>query len=180
VRKTYRELATTYSFLDDLDDIEKMTLQSDKPARDHHDPNNSSLLETSMLNSSLDSSHPRIFQVELLLRTSPLEDLSEDQVEHFAFFKEKLFGIITAESADLKKMEGSNLDVINEFRTKYTQYRERLREFEAVRERQQELKRIIDTLKEDRLRLFREGFGVINSKLKEVYQHLTRGGDAEL
>jgi structural maintenance of chromosome 4 len=30
------------------------------------------------------------------------------------------------------------------------------------------------------LQLFREGFNVINSKLKEVYQHLTRGGDAEL
>lgn len=49
-----------------------------------------------------------------------------------------------------------------------------------MKERQKELKRIIDQLKEERLELFREGFGVINSKLKEVYQHLTRGGDAEL
>ena len=38
----------------------------------------------------------------------------------------------------------------------------------------------MDHLKEERLALFREGFGTINSKLKEVYQHLTRGGDAEL
>jgi structural maintenance of chromosome 4 len=37
---------------------------------------------------------------------------------------------------------------------------------------------MIDSLKEQRLGMFREGFGVINSKLKEVYQHLTRGGDA--
>ena len=42
------------------------------------------------------------------------------------------------------------------------------------------MKRLIDGLKEERLRMFREGFGIINSKLKEVYQHLTRGGDAEL
>jgi hypothetical protein len=56
--------------------------------------------------------------------------------------------MIATESADLKKMEGSNLEIINEFRTKYTHYRERLKEFEAVKERQQELKRIIDTLKE--------------------------------
>lgn len=41
-----------------------------------------------------------------------------------------------------------------------------------------ELKRIIDDLKEQRLKMFREGFGLINAKLKEVYQHLTRGGDA--
>ena len=39
---------------------------------------------------------------------------------------------------------------------------------------------MIDQLKEKRLALFREGFSIINSKLKEVYQHLTRGGDAEL
>lgn len=82
------------------------------------------------------------------MRTSPLADLSPDQLEHFSLFKDKLFGIITAESAELKKMEGSNLEVINEFRQKYTHYKERLREFEAVRERQKELKRIIDTLKD--------------------------------
>jgi hypothetical protein len=34
-------------------------------------------------------------------------------VEHFCYFKDKLFGIITAESAELKKMEGSNLEIIN-------------------------------------------------------------------
>lgn len=95
-------------------------------------------------------------------------------------FKDKLTGLIASETAALKKLEGSNLDVINEYRTKYAHYRERLSEFEAVRERQQELKRLIDGLKADRLKLFREGFGVINCKLKEVYQHLTRGGDAEL
>ena len=49
-----------------------------------------------------------------------------------------------------------------------------------MKERQAELKRIVDDLKAKRLALFRDGFGTINSKLKEVYQHLTRGGDAEL
>ena len=31
-----------------------------------------------------------------------------------------------------------------------------------------------------RLTTFTNGFGIINSKLKQVYQHLTRGGDADL
>jgi hypothetical protein len=48
-----------------------------------------------MLNSSLDSSQPRIFQVEQLLRTGPLQNINEDQLEHFAFFKDKLLGMIT-------------------------------------------------------------------------------------
>lgn len=66
-----------------------------------------------MLNSSIDASQPRIFQVELLLRTNPLNDLSEDQLEHFSYFKDKLFAMITADSTDLEKMEGSNLEIIN-------------------------------------------------------------------
>lgn len=41
-----------------------------------------------------------------------------------------------------------------------------------------QLKQIIMDLKDKRLNLFREGFTIINSKLKEVYQLLTRGGDA--
>jgi hypothetical protein len=49
-----------------------------------------------MLNSSLDTSQPRIFQVEQLLRTNPLQNLNEDQIEHFSYFKDKLFGMITA------------------------------------------------------------------------------------
>lgn len=36
---------------------------------------------------------------------------------------------MTTEAAEIKKMEGSNLDVIIEFKNKYTQYRERLKEF---------------------------------------------------
>lgn len=88
--------------------------------------------------------------------------------------------MIASETAVLRKMEGGNIEIINEFRNKYLHYRERMDEFEAVRERQLDLKKMIDKLKEERLSMFREGFGVINSKLKEVYQHLTRGGDAEL
>lgn len=43
-----------------------------------------------------------------------------------------------------------------------------------------EVKQQIEVLKEKRLSMFREGFQVISSKLKEVYQLLTKGGDAEL
>jgi chromosome segregation ATPase len=75
VRKQYRELCTSYSFLDELDDIEKMTLgqgQADKNPREADPLNTSSILETSMLNSSLDASQQRIFQTDLLLKSSPL------------------------------------------------------------------------------------------------------------
>jgi chromosome segregation ATPase len=41
-----------------------------------------------------------------------------------------------------------------------------------------ELKKQIESLKDQRLTMFRNGFEIISTKLKEVYQYLTRGGDA--
>ena len=52
-----------------------------------------------------------------------------------------------SESNTLKKMEGSNIGVINEFRHKYISFKERMSEFEAVKQRQQELKKLIDKMK---------------------------------
>lgn len=77
-------------------------------------------------------------------------------------------------------MSGNNLQVISEFRAKFADFKKKHEEFESVKKQQGELKRKIEELKEKRLLAFREGFGVINSKLKEVYQLLTKGGDAEL
>lgn len=70
--------------------------------------------------------------------------------------------------------------MINEFRDKYREYTERLRAFQEVQNELSSVKKNIDELKEKRLTMFREGFQIISSKLKEVYQLLTRGGDAEL
>lgn len=72
------------------------------------------------------------------------------------------------------------MTVINEFRDKYREYTERLRAFQEVQNELSSVKKNIDELKEKRLTMFREGFQIISSKLKEVYQLLTRGGDAEL
>ena len=70
--------------------------------------------------------------------------------------------------------------IINEYKTKYTEFKTRQNEFQSIIDRQKELKILIEELKNSRLTIFKEGFSIINSKLKEVYQLLTRGGDAEL
>lgn len=58
-----------------------MTLSHDKNADGPSSPrNNSSILDTSMLNSSLDSSLPKIFQIEQILKTNPLHNLNDDQL----------------------------------------------------------------------------------------------------
>ena len=88
--------------------------------------------------------------------------------------------MLVTEEENLKKMSGSNLQIISEYRKKFADFKKKHEEYEAVRQAQMDLKKKIETLKEQRLQTFREGFGIINTKLKEVYQLLTKGGDAEL
>lgn len=57
-----------------------------------------------MLNSSFDSNAPKVFQIEVISKTEPHEDLSEDQIESFMFFRDRLSGMISADTASLKKM----------------------------------------------------------------------------
>lgn len=63
----------------------------------------------------------------MIFKTEPHQDISGDLLESFIEFSDRISGMITTESTALKKMEGGNLEVINEFRSKYGHYKERLR-----------------------------------------------------
>jgi len=56
----------------------------------------------------------------------------------------------------------------------------RLYELEAVTETRNTIRRQYEDLRRQRLESFMAGFGVISLKLKEMYQMITLGGDAEL
>ncbi|XP_020526509.1 structural maintenance of chromosomes protein 4 isoform X1 [Amborella trichopoda] len=81
--------------------------------------------------------------------------------------------------AQLKEMN-PNLDSIQEYRRKASVYNERVEELNAVTQERDDLKKQHDELKKKRLNEFMEGFNKISLKLKEMYQMITLGGDAEL
>jgi structural maintenance of chromosome 4 len=56
----------------------------------------------------------------------------------------------------------------------------RVSELEAVTEERNAVRRNHDDLRKKRLDMFMEGFSIITLKLKEMYQMITLGGDAEL
>ncbi|CAM6094960.1 unnamed protein product [Calypogeia fissa] len=72
------------------------------------------------------------------------------------------------------------LDAIAEYRAKAAQYDERVRELNLVTEERDDAKRQYDELRKRRLDDFMAGFNSISLKLKEMYQMITLGGDAEL
>merc|ERR1719159_1785632 len=70
--------------------------------------------------------------------------------------------------------------MIEEFRKADTEFKGRLAEFEEANSEREKARANLDGLRQKRLEEFMEGFSVISMKLKEMYQMITLGGDAEL
>ncbi|XP_042414113.1 structural maintenance of chromosomes protein 4-like [Zingiber officinale] len=87
--------------------------------------------------------------------------------------------MVTLLEAQLKDMN-PNLDSIAEYHKKVLVYNERVEELNAVKQECDEVKKHYDELKKRRLDEFMAGFNIISLKLKEMYQMITLGGDAEL
>ncbi|KAK9064798.1 hypothetical protein SSX86_016180 [Deinandra increscens subsp. villosa] len=81
--------------------------------------------------------------------------------------------------AQMKEMN-PNLDSIAEYRNKVCIYNERVEELNLVTNERDETKKQYDEWRKKRLDEFMAGFNTISLKLKEMYQMITLGGDAEL
>merc|ERR1712110_1279127 len=73
-----------------------------------------------------------------------------------------------------------DLGAIDEYKRKEAVYLERVSELDEITKKKEEQRRRHDNLRKLRLNEFMGGFGIITSKLKEMYQMITLGGDAEL
>merc|ERR1712172_257635 len=73
-----------------------------------------------------------------------------------------------------------NMAAIEEYKRKNKIYLERVSELDAMTLKRDEQRKHHDELRKQRLNDFMEGFGIITGKLKEMYQMITLGGDAEL
>jgi structural maintenance of chromosome 4 len=80
---------------------------------------------------------------------------------------------------NIKQMK-PNLTVITDYRAKVEAWKEKQADFEKVNAERDEKRREVDLLRQQRLDAFMAGFQIISLKLKEMYQMITLGGDAEL
>merc|ERR1712150_194476 len=72
------------------------------------------------------------------------------------------------------------LSAIDEYKQKESLYLARVSELDEITKKKDEQRRRHENLRKLRLNEFMEGFGIITAKLKEMYQMITLGGDAEL
>eukprot|EP00058_Branchiostoma_floridae_P017967 XP_002603456.1 hypothetical protein BRAFLDRAFT_80430 [Branchiostoma floridae] len=106
-----------------------------------------------------------------------LKELSEEEVK--AIDKKELGYQITVQEAKLGEFK-PNMAAINEYKKKEQLYLKRVSELDEITSRRDQQRKAYEDLRKQRLDEFMAGFGVITNKLKEMYQMITLGGDAEL
>jgi structural maintenance of chromosome 4 len=74
----------------------------------------------------------------------------------------------------------ANMSVLAEYRKREGEFLARAKDLEATTQERDAAKQRYDDLRKQRLENFMAGFSVISSKLKEMYQTITLGGNAEL
>jgi structural maintenance of chromosome 4 len=77
-------------------------------------------------------------------------------------------------------LSSSPLVLLEDYRKKNRDYKEKLKELEELTSKRDSIKFLCDDLKKKRLDEFMTGFHSISQKLKQVYQLITLGGNAEL
>ncbi|KAI8533943.1 hypothetical protein RHMOL_Rhmol10G0050100 [Rhododendron molle] len=96
----------------------------------------------------------------------------------------RAFETVALLEAQLKEMN-PNLESISEYRRKVSLYNERVEELNSVTQQRDDTKKQYDDWRKKRqvylvFHEFMAGFNMISLKLKEMYQMITLGGDAEL
>uniref|UniRef100_A0A803N3F1 Structural maintenance of chromosomes protein 4 n=1 Tax=Chenopodium quinoa TaxID=63459 RepID=A0A803N3F1_CHEQI len=108
-----------------------------------------------------------------------LKSTLEDETLSMPCNLKKALEMVALLEAQLKEMN-PNLDSISEYRKKVASYNERVHELNEVTQERDDIKKQYDEWRKKRLDEFMAGFNTISLKLKEMYQMITLGGDAEL
>ncbi|XP_071950231.1 structural maintenance of chromosomes protein 4-like [Antedon mediterranea] len=106
-----------------------------------------------------------------------LEELTEEQLDDVN--AEAVQFEITVLEEKLTGMK-PNLAAIQQYKKKEEAYLQRVGEYDELTENRNKARRDLEEKRKQRLDMFMKGFSAINEYLKEMYQMITLGGDAEL
>lgn len=82
----------------------------------------------------------------------------------------------------LEKLQNVKVDfgALEEYQRREAEYKERSKDLEQTTTTRDSAKKLCDDLRKRRLEEFMNGFNIISLRLKEMYQMITMGGNAEL
>eukprot|EP00850_Spirogloea_muscicola_P004528 SM000019S05072 [mRNA] locus=s19:742976:750966:- [translate_table: standard] len=115
----------------------------------------------------------------LYLEELAVEELREDTQKGRATAQKKAQSDLAKLEVELQEMK-PNMASMAEYRTKAAELEERVEDLNRMTEERDAVQQEYDGLCKHRLNEFMAGYSVITLKLKEMYQMITLGGDAEL
>src|SRR5271154_2725516 len=82
----------------------------------------------------------------------------------------------------LEKLQNIKVDfsALEEYQRRETEFKDRSKDLETTTHTRDSAKKLCDDLRKRRLEEFMHGFNIISLRLKEMYQMITMGGNAEL
>lgn len=107
----------------------------------------------------------------------PLKEYSNDELAGYVL-NDVQYRISVLE--DDLKAKRPNLNVIDEYQKKRDVYMDRIKVLEEITNKRNEMRKLHDDIKKRRYTEFMQGFNIITHKLKEMYQMITQGGNADL
>lgn len=107
----------------------------------------------------------------------PLKTYTEEELNTYKLQDLQYQFSVQEEKLNAKK---PNLSVIQEYMNKRETYLERVKILEDITNIRNEMRQLYDDVRKKRYTEFMQGFHIITKKLKEMYQMITQGGDAEL
>ncbi|XP_034826379.1 structural maintenance of chromosomes protein 4 [Maniola hyperantus] len=126
---------------------------------------------------SLKLEDPGLDGVPGIERPTPLERHTSEELEECEV--NELRNRLTAQKARIGENK-PNVQAIQDYRTKEELYLKRAAELDEITTKRNEMRALYDQLRKKRTTDFLCGFNTITTKLKEMYQMITLGGDAEL
>lgn len=98
----------------------------------------------------------------------------------FKYFDLELIEVEIAQLQDYIDTVNVDIDVLEEYVRRIAEYKKRKLDLNNEVERREMIREQLEELKKNRFEEFMQGFGVISMTLKEMYQMITMGGNAEL
>ncbi|KAJ8924806.1 hypothetical protein NQ315_000960 [Exocentrus adspersus] len=128
-----------------------------------------------------------IHQLEVKISRLRLQDIPNETVEELKKFTEEELLQKNMESVE-KALQNAknylnaakpNLSAIQNYQSKQEIFVERSKELEEITAKRTEMRTLYDNLRTQRKEEFLKGYNIIKLKLKEMYQMITLGGDAD-
>ena len=133
--------------------------------------------EIEALDGEEDEEAKEISIVDSKAGSTELQEYSTDELR--SINKDSIKAEIVVYEEKLQKGQG-NLSVLQEYKKREQEFLARARDLEQTTQERDEAKQRYDDLRKQRLESFMTGFAIISAKLKEMYQTITLGGNAEL